>query len=258
MVRKEGYTDEMIMEMFNRGDKVSAIAELVGIGPRSIRNVVYKSGTTSIKKTRNRKYKVHEDFFKTWSNEMAYVLGLIASDGCVTKNPKGMNTQWQIIQSDKEFLKKILKTIGSTHKITKDNRSTAYRFFIGSVEMVDDLICLGIEPNKSKTIEMPRVPKQYISHFLRGIIDGDGWIHHRGYTMNITSASPKFADSILNIFLSLRLNARIKSQISEGGTRIYRITVSGKQDVLRLSDWLYEDCEELYLPRKREAFNINK
>lgn len=32
-----------------------------------------------------RKYDITEDYFKTWSNNMAYILGFIAADGVIQK-----------------------------------------------------------------------------------------------------------------------------------------------------------------------------
>ena len=36
--------------------------------------------------------KVNGDFFKTWSNDMAYVLGCIVTDGCLIEHKNGYNT----------------------------------------------------------------------------------------------------------------------------------------------------------------------
>ena len=124
-----------------------------------------------ISKTKN------EKFFKNWIPEMAYVLGFFTADGCMIKNRRGVHfIEFHI--TDKDLLEKIKKLLNSNHKITarkiNKNWETSYRLQIGSKEIFNDLIKLGLTPNKSKTVNLPKVPKKYFSHFLRGYFDGDG------------------------------------------------------------------------------------
>lgn len=56
------------------------------LSERSILNVIHKHGIQPNRKPhsgRPRKHKVNEDFFKVWSHEMAWVLGVFITDGCV-------------------------------------------------------------------------------------------------------------------------------------------------------------------------------
>lgn len=48
----------------------------------------------------------NENFFKKWTTEMAYVLGFVAADGCLTETKRG--THFLDLQSiDKELIEKI-------------------------------------------------------------------------------------------------------------------------------------------------------
>ena len=38
------------------------------------------------------KIKINQDFFKTWSPEMAYVLGFAVADGCIIKRNNGLDS----------------------------------------------------------------------------------------------------------------------------------------------------------------------
>lgn len=121
----------------------------------------------------------NENFFKKWTPEMAYVLGFFTADGNMIKNKKGAHfIEFQI--TDGDLLKEIKKILDSNHKITKRKRSDkqkiSYRLQIGSKEIFNDLLKLGLTPNKSKTIDLPDVPDKYFSHFIRGYFDGDGCI----------------------------------------------------------------------------------
>src|SRR5690625_5997972 len=71
---------------------------------------------------------------------------------------------------------------------------------------------MGISEGKSRVVEFPEVPDEYLSHFIRGVIDGDGWVQDRGYVMNVTNASKSFAESLHDIFNDRGLNGRITEQ----------------------------------------------
>jgi len=107
---------------------------------------------------------------------MAYVLGFFAADGSMVKNKRGACfIEFQI--TDKNLLKKIKESMNSGHKITSRKRKgqkISYRLQIGSKKIFNDLLKLGLTSNKSKTIDLPKVPRKYFSHFVRGYFDGDG------------------------------------------------------------------------------------
>lgn len=119
----------------------------------------------------------NEDFFKKWSSEMAYVLGFFTADGSMYTTKRGTHfLDFQI--TDKALLGKIRESLGSDHKISirrrGHNRKTVYRLQIGSKSVFLDLLNLGLTPNKSNTIKLPDIPRQYFSDFVRGYFDGDG------------------------------------------------------------------------------------
>ena len=63
--------------------------------------------------------------------------------------------------------------------------------------------------NKSLTVPFLYVPEEYLPSFVRGVIDGDGWVDNEGDTMNITTRSKLFADGLtkyLSIMGSLYYN----------------------------------------------------
>ena len=73
------------------------------------------------------KYKINKDFFKNWNDNMAYILGVIAADGCI------QDRQFRIGVSDKDviWLHKIKDIMESTHPIyyrKSDNISLLCRF----------------------------------------------------------------------------------------------------------------------------------
>ncbi len=72
--------------------------------------------TNSRKRHENcRKYKVNEDFFKTWSHDMAYVLGLWFTDGYICNARKRYIFGITLHKNDEYLLQEILKRMCSNY-----------------------------------------------------------------------------------------------------------------------------------------------
>lgn len=130
--------------------------------PERLRSVGKKSKYTSI-----------VGFFSRWSPEMAYVLGVLATDGNVRHN----NVKLSL--TDLELVEKVRTLMGSDNPIwqvapTGNSRKVQYLLQISSVELAATLTKLGITPRKSLSLAFPKMPKDCIRHFLRGCWDGDG------------------------------------------------------------------------------------
>lgn len=139
----------------------------------------YEGPDRRIQKTKGN---VNIDFFKTWSPEMAYILGFFAADGGMFINPRG-SKYIQFVSTDRDILVKIKKLMNSKHKIgTKKKypgtlgRKRCYQIQIGSKEIYNDLLKLGFTPKKDLRIKFPKIPDNYLNHFVRGYFDGDGFV----------------------------------------------------------------------------------
>lgn len=209
----------------------------------------------------------NENFFKKWSPKMAYVLGFFTADGNMIKNKRGACfIEFQI--TDKNLLGKIKKAFNSNHKIAIRKKQgvwkTSYRLQIGSKEIFNDLLKLGLTPNKSKTIKFPNIPDKYFSHFLRGYFDGDGNVtitkykrKNRNNKINITILSGFISGS--EIFIKQLRNKIKKVANILGGTfyysnRGYRLYYS-VNDSLKLYRFMYKNIiGDLFLNRKKKKF----
>lgn len=241
--------NEDIANRYQNGESSKSIAAIYDISDRRVRSILEEMGVPRKRTGRKSVYEINTNFFKVWSSDMAYVLGFILTDGNIAGNV------FSISQADNEILTKINDTLSSTYPIRRrrNGRNYLYTLTVSRRSMVKDLKALGITKNKSRTIRMPDVPDEYLADFIRGVIDGDGWIQDRGYVMNITTASEKLAEQLRGVFEGLGLNTRITIQ-----SNAYRVWVSGKNDVIKLAEWLYGNEPRLYLGRKRERFFVNK
>lgn len=133
--------------------------------------------TFNISKNNQRSNKsVDLDFFKCIDNEVkAYIFGFILSDGWISKKTVGFTVQ----DTDADILIKIKNAMKSKHKISYkefSERNPQSSLVISSLEVVEDLINLGITTNKSFEAFIPfdKIPSHLVRHVVRGIFDGDG------------------------------------------------------------------------------------
>lgn len=249
MPRHTGITDEEIIEMYKSGISYKEMEAKIGLTSRAILNVVHKHGMQANREQfsgRPRKNAVNEDFFKTWSHEMAWVLGLFITDGNVSSKLHSISFS----QKDESILRIIAQYMEADYVLAPFGPTMQTpTLIINSKEMKLDLEKMGIGPRKSFTVPFPYVPEEFLPSFVRGVIDGDGWVSRDGYVMHITSASNGFAKELLSVFQSWGLNSHI-SQLSD--KNIYRIWVKGKQELLKLADKIYDNTNsEDFLVHKR-------
>ena len=134
------------------------------------------------------KIRYNENFFKEWSSEMAYVLGLIYTDGNlhIRKAKSGYELgTLSFAQKEKELVEKFLKLMDCDATIRFRERrefetTTAgelYYFSIGNNDIANDLQRVGVTANKSLDMKFPNVHDKYFRHFVRGLFDGDGSVY---------------------------------------------------------------------------------
>jgi len=201
-------------------------------------------------------FSINENFFSEWSAEMAYVLGLFITDGCVS------NTHMiSLSMNEKGLLEKVKRVMGSQHKITlSKHQKSLYCFRFGRKKMVKDLRKFGIKPKKSLSVEFPKVPNVFLGNFIRGVFDGDGSVFFdpRSKEFPIRSkfggGSRNFIEKLETSLQSLGLPKRnIYEQKTKNG--VYYMFIYGHKDSKKLFTILYENIQnELFLERKYKKF----
>lgn len=150
---------------------------------------------------------INEDFFSVWSPAMAWVLGLLFTDGNMqhtTKNRKSLKVGLYSI--DLDLLEKVTKHLNSSKPVMKLKQSYDKSKYIFKVEfyrekMRNDLYELGLIDNKSLTMKFPNLPIEYVRHFIRGCWDGDGSIYNTGgvLTASFVCGSKSFIKSLVQV-----------------------------------------------------------
>jgi hypothetical protein len=207
---------------------------------------------------KSRKYNINDDFFKTWSHDMAYILGFWWADGSMSI--KGNNYRFSLCQKDKYILESILDAMECHPKPIRPYNN-CYIFSIASKSIVTDIMSLGGTPKKSLLTKFPPIPTQYLNDFIRGIFDGDGSIffstHNNGYLSKITCGCKEFISELHNVLKQniIGLSGSInKVNPTIGKANIYSIQF-GLKDTMMLGSYLYSTPSSLRLIRKYDLFN---
>ena len=134
-------------------------------------------------------------------NNLWYVIGLIVTDGNLSKDGRHIN----ITSKDRKYLFSIKKVMGLSVKVGRKARGGSldkiYSYLqFGDVRFYKFLLNVGLVPKKSLILGHLKIDENYFCDFLRGVIDGDGsinsWIHksngHEQWALRITSGSRDF------------------------------------------------------------------
>lgn len=110
-----------------------------------------------------------------WSADFTYAVGLITTDGSLSKDGRHLN----LTSKDLDQIKTFAKILGLKNKIglknsTYNPEGVYYQIQFGNVELYRFLLLIGLTPNKTKTLGSLKIPDKYFADFLRGHLDGDG------------------------------------------------------------------------------------
>ena len=202
-------------------------------------------------------FDINENFFSSWSPEMAYVLGLIATDGCISKTGTV-----SLCINDRGLLEKVKDAMGSAHTIKYyGHQEGLYSFNFSRQKLCADLNRLGIFPNKSLNIRFPDVPDAFLIDFIRGVFDGDGSVFFEKKSprfplrTSFVSGSKQF---ITALELKLRTLGMPQKNIWQHSTKnSFSFTLRyAHKDSTKLFKILYQNLPEksMFLMRKYERF----
>lgn len=219
---------------------------------------------------KSRGYTVNHDYFCTWSPNVAYALGYIYADGCITT--KTGHLKLGCCADDEELIIALRDDMGSNHRIqrrvgqpVRDSLGHGRKYIsrpkteitICSKLLIQSLVELhGLQPAKSKlNLPMPYVPEELLPHFIRGYFDGDGFqgIASSGQVVIGFCGQSSMMTSIHGILCS-ELKIR-KSKILERGPRLSTFANSLAEDVISIFKYLYPAGSYLFMRRRREWFD---
>ena len=204
-------------------------------------------------------FRINENFFSKWSPKMAYILGLLMTDGCLSKAQKGSYVI-SLCLNDKELLEEVAKAMDSDHPITLSRHQNGlYIFKFGREKLIQDLMRLGMKLRKSLDLKFPNVPKEYLRDFIRSVFDGDGCVFYRqGAKARLlnTSFVGGSKNFIYGIGKALQELGMPEKRIYEHRQKNTYYTLRyGHTDSIVLYKIMYDNFKkDLYLRRKYDKF----
>lgn len=190
----------------------------------------------------------------------AYILGLIWSDGNLSRNCIEIVLQ----KNDEKLLKDISQYVYSKNTLTyREGRNVILngkeysckpqvRFRITNKEISDKLRKVGLMENKSLNCRFPKIETEYISHFLRGLLDGDGCIYTKNKNnCRVTIVSNHIMCNEISEIVNSTLD--INSKVYLKTDSVSTFTISGRLQILKFLEWIYKDAN-LKLNRKYEKY----
>lgn len=191
---------------------------------------------------------------------MAYVLGLMMTDGCISKTKNG-SYRISLCINDGDLLRNVVKTMGSDHTVTESKYQKGMNVFIfGREKIAQDLLRLGMKPRKSLDLEFPNIPKEYLRDFIRGVFDGDGCVYflktkYPRLNTSFVSGSKAFIYGLEKALRALGMPAAKINTYHHKNT-YYTLRYAYKNS-LKLFKIMYEEMKgDMFLLRKFNKFKI--
>ena len=210
-----------------------------------------------------KKYQLDETFFNCIdTEEKAYILGLIASDGNLTTKP--YNVKIDLKRDDEEILYKILDAMNYNFELrhyvqnsriqNKEYITEISRMNITNKNIVSKIMEYGIVPNKTEYLDFDFscMENKFIRHFIRGYFDGDGSISinkSNRVTISMT-ANKNTINKFINIFEGNITNYKphIYKRNKENDNCL-TIMFTKNSEKIQFLDLIYKDSH-IYMNRK--------
>lgn len=197
-----------------------------------------------------------------WSPDLAYVVGLMATDGNLSRTRWGLS----LASKDSELLETVRRCLRLTNAITPYTDSLCYHIQWRDRRLYTWLVEIGLMPAKSLTLGPLKIPEEYFADFFRGCIDGDGtvlvyedqyhvakkksYVYDRLYVY-LYSASLPFLNWVrARICTTLGVSGAINER--RKGDRACWSLRYAKAESIRLLGWIYYAADVPCLLRKRE------
>ena len=213
---------------------------------------------------KNRAHKVNKDYFKEENENMAWILGFIASDGTIRKDRNTIKIGLSIV--DKEILERIKSELQIENDVKEYTNSQGYECC--QLEWTcenhkQDLAKYNIIPQKTFKLMPPlELNRQYYLDYIRGYFDGDGSVNtngNNGIRFSICAANKEILEWIINIFAEYNIpKVNIYTRASSINSLYYfEYSTNSTKKIYNL---LYNTNSTLFLKRKKVKYEelINK
>ncbi len=261
-----------VIKMYQNGITYREMKEKFGASYEALSGCLKRNGIEILGHERHR-IKVNDNWLdKIDTEEKAYFLGFMYADGCVhgkreIPNVISISIQYRDIELLERF-KSLLSFEGKVRKIKvgknalrglgkkAENVQDQCSLRINSKNLVEKLIENGCVSRKTYCLKWPtNLREDLYKHFMRGYIDGDGFIWP-GNEKSCASVGILGTEDFCLGFKSkayelLKVNFSIGK--ASGTEVVKRGCMTGSNQFLLFCQWLYKDAT-IYLSRKKDKY----
>lgn len=237
---------------------ISTLANHFKICESVASKVLKKNGLKPYTKVQLFSPNLDEHYFDTINTkEKAYFLGLITTDGCIYQK-KGRSPLVSLVLQDKDsyLIEKFKEEIKSNKAVTHDGRGCS-EINIVSAGLVKGLKQYGLTERKSLCVPFPtNIPKHLLSHYFRGLIDGDGSIAFysrkgrkvHAKAIRFCKGSLAFIEDFIKA-LDSELNIGLV-YIRKEKENLWSVAYRRNESLTKIIDYLYKDAT-IFMKRKK-------
>ena len=193
-----------------------------------------------------------------WSANIAYAIGLLVTDGCISSNKRHITFVSKDRVQLRNFMKALKIRVPISYTTSSYTGKKIPRVQFGDILFCNFLMGIGLMPNKTKIIGKVVIPHKYFFDFLRGHLDGDGCTYSYWdprwkssfmfYTTFVSASRLHILWLREEIFKKLAISGHITGK-GEKHT-VYQLKYAKKGSLLLLRK-MYHTKNVLCLPRKR-------
>lgn len=252
------HTDKLV-EAYLNGLSSIAVAHKFGVSKTTVLRHLNKFNIPKRNLSEAcRKNKIDSSFFDLIdTEEKSYWLGFLLADGNISRGGRykqGRVLRIALQKRDKPHLDKLKKSLKSSHLLKYDAQHKCWWFAITCKQLVMSLQEKGWDQFKKrgKTKIVKCMNQNLIKHLLRGLIDGDGWIHRSNG--NCIIGFTNLHKSIVEWFAKEMRNQGVKSDAKVRQPKNHKnwvIQYKGTHLTRSIINILYKDCT-IYLDRKNQ------
>jgi hypothetical protein len=191
-----------------------------------------------------------------WRPELAYAIGLIATDGNLSKDGLLID----LTSKDREQLENFSKCLGVKFKISNKSSGSGIkhkRIQFKNRIFYDFLVSIGLTPRKSLTMSKLDIPPKYFFDFLRGCFDGDGcfysyydprWRSSHMFYLEFASAS---LEHVVWLQREIKKRINVLGHITRKKEKVFFQLKYAKKEALEIIKKMYYSPSVVCLSRKK-------
>jgi hypothetical protein len=234
---------QAILTAFQNGEECRTIPKILGVSGRSVARVLAEFGINT--KRRNR-YTLNENYFDNIDTPIkAYLLGLMAADGCVTY------TNYIVLESvDRELVELFAREVEYSGEICQIDRSPHqphFRINFSSQRLARSLHQWQIITDRMASDSYQFPSAAYLNSYVLGYFDGDGCAYpNKGRSGGLVCivGSKNFTEELCQVM-------NMGNTIAHSHNVVYYWRIYSKINIQKFYDLMYR-YPDLGLARKKE------